>query len=188
MDMRILGLAITVVSVIAACAPNVDADSSVSGEYLIKAAYLYNFMKFIEWQSEAFAAELSPINLCILGADPFGAALQSIRDKTVRGRRIHIRHVNDVQEASGCHVLFISASEKGSLKQILAALKHSAILTVGEVERFAQQGGIINFILVENKIHFEINPEAAQQHGIKISSQVLRLAKIVSSESRRENE
>jgi hypothetical protein len=160
-----------------------NANPPASPEYLIKAAYLYNFTKFVEWPSEAFKDNLSPINLYILGTDPFGEALNSIRDKTVKGRRISIKHVNHIEEISECHILFISASEKENLRHILNTLKNSAILTVSEMEQFAQRGGIINFITVENRIHFEINPDASQHSGLKISSQLLKLAKIVIPES-----
>jgi hypothetical protein len=185
---RILGLAIITISVVVVYMPNVCAESSAPGEYLIKAAFLYNFTKFVEWPPEVFKDSLSPINLYILGADPFGEALNSIRDKTVKGRRLNIKHVNHIEEISGCHILFISASEKENLKHLLYSLRNSAILTVSETERFAQRGGTINFIMVGNKIHFEINPDAAQQSGLKISSQLLKLAKIVTSESRKERE
>jgi len=165
-----------------------QAEGPASAEYLIKAAFLYNFAKFVEWPSEAFKDNLSPINLYILGSDPFGEALTSIRDKTVKGRRLSIKRVNTPEEISGCHILFVSASEKGDLKHVLSVLKNLAILTVSDVEKFAQRGGVINFIVVDNKIHFEINPDAAQQSGLKISSQLLKLARIVSSESRKERE
>jgi hypothetical protein len=166
----------------------VNAEPGNSPEYLIKAAYLYNFMKFVEWPPEAFRDRLSPIDLYILGTDPFGEVLGSISDKVIKGRRLRIKHVNRVDQISGGHILFISASEKENLRHTLRAVRNSAILTVSEMNGFAQQGGIINFITVENKIQFEINPDAAQQSRLKIGSQLLRLAKIVAAESRRENE
>jgi len=181
---RILITMIFCLSVLTGGSSIVNANPPDSPEYLIKAAYLYNFTKFVEWPPEAFKDNLSPINLYILGADPFGVTLDSIKNRMVQGRRLNIKHVNHIEEISGCHILFISASEKENLRSILRALKNSTILTVSEIERFGQRGGIINFILVENKIHFEINPDAAQQSGLKISSQLLKLAKIVTPESR----
>jgi hypothetical protein len=180
---RILITMIFCLSVLTGGSSIVNANPPDSPEYL-KAAYLYNFTKFVEWPPEAFKDNLSPINLYILGADPFGVTLDSIKNRMVQGRRLNIKHVNHIEEISGCHILFISASEKENLRSILRALKNSTILTVSEIERFGQRGGIINFILVENKIHFEINPDAAQQSGLKISSQLLKLAKIVTPESR----
>jgi hypothetical protein len=185
---RVLVITLVSLSVLSGGNSIVNAEFHSSPEYLIKAAYLYNFMKFVEWPPEEFKDSLSPINLYILGTDPFGGALDSISDKMVKGRRLHIKHVNHVNEISGGHILFISASEKRNLRHTLRALKNSAILTVGEMDGFAQQGGVINFITVENRIQFEINPDAAQQSGLKISSQLLRLAKIVTAQSRGENE
>ncbi len=164
------------------------ADPTAAPEYLIKAAFLFNFTKFVEWPPEAFKDGSSPVNLCILGKDPFGEALRSIRDKTVKGRRLSVRYVSRSEEITGCHILFIGASEKENLRQIMGFLKGSPILTVSDTEKFVERGGIINFIMVENKIKFEINPDAAQQCGLKISSQLLKLAKIVTSESRKERE
>lgn len=166
----------------------VHAESQSSPEYLIKAVYMYNFMKFVEWPPEAFKDSLSPINLYILGTDPFGGTLNFINDKMVKGRRLHIKHVNHVNEISGGHILFISVSERENLRHTLRAVKNSAILTVSEIDGFAEQGGIINFITVENRIQFGINPDAAEQSGLKISSQLLRLARIVTVQSRGENE
>ena len=144
-------------------------------------------MKFVEWPPEAFRDRLSPVDLYILGTDPFGEVLGSISDKVIKGRRLRIKRVNRVDQISGGHILFISASEKENLRHTLRVVRNSAILTVSEMDGFAQQGGIINFITVENRIQFEINPDAAQQSHLKIGSQLLRLAKIVAAESRREN-
>jgi hypothetical protein len=158
------------------------------GEYEVKAAYLYHFAKFVDWPADAFKDDQSPICLSILGDDPFGSILNSIRDKTVRGRTLIIKRCRSIEQIHGCHILFISPSEKGNLKQILNVLKSSSILTVSETERFTQQGGMINFITVDNRIQFEINPAAAQRNRLKISSQLLKLARIVATESPKERE
>jgi len=165
-----------------------SAETKPSPEYLIKAAFLFNFTKFVEWPAESFKNDLSPFNLCILGADPFGPALDTIKDKTVKGRQLKIRRVNKVNDMEGCHILFISASEKENLKHILNFARNSNILTVSEIEGFAQLGGIINFIIIDKKVQFEINPDAAQHSKLKISSQLLKLAKIVTSEPKKEKE
>jgi hypothetical protein len=161
--------------------PNVSAESMQSKEYLIKAAFLYNFIKFVDWPSESFKNDAAPINLCVLGDDPFGEALDTIRNKRVKGRRLVIKRVQRVEQIEGVHLLFISASEKRRVKQILRSLTDAPVLTVSEMEGFGQQGGIINFITVDNKIQFEINSDEAQQHKLKISSQLLKLARIVRS-------
>jgi len=163
--------------------PNVSAESMQSKEYLIKAAFLYNFIKFVDWPSESFKNDAAPINLYVLGDDPFGEALDTIRGKRVKGRRLVIKQVRRVEQIEGAHLLFISTSEKGRVKQILKSLADAPVLTISEMEGFGQNGGIINFITVDNKIQFEINSEKAEQHKLRISSQLLKLARIVRSES-----
>lgn len=162
--------------------PGVSAESVQFKEYLIKAAFLYNFIKFVDWPSESFKDDAAPINLCVLGDDPFGEALDTIRDKRVKGRRLVIKRVRRVSQIEGAHLLFISTSEKGRVKQILKSLTDAPVLTISEMEGFGQKGGIINFITVDNKIQFEINSEKAQHHKLKISSQLLKLARIVRSD------
>jgi hypothetical protein len=155
------------------------ADSPPSREYLIKAAFLYNFAKFVEWPSAAFSADGAPFTLCILGQDSFGAALRTVRGKTVKSTKLTIRHVSSARKVEACHILFISKSEKPRLKPILASVKELHLLTVGEMASFAQTGGIINFFELNNKIRFEINVAAAKRAGLKISSKLLKLAKVV---------
>lgn len=167
---------------------NAQAQDSKPSEYGVKAAFLYNFAKFVDWPAESFRDDLAPISFCILGEDPFGPVLDLLKDKMVKGRKITIKRSKNMEDLKGCQILFISASEKGNLKQILNALRDSNVLTVGEIDRFANRGGIVNFIRVDNKIQFEINPEAAQRSKLKISSQLLRLARIVATEPPKENE
>lgn len=185
---RVFSLIIIAGYVAAGGLSNAWAESSSSHEYLIKAAFLYNFAKFVEWPAESFKDDLSPLNLYVLGEDPFGATLDSIKDKTIRGRKLAIKRCNKIEEVEGCHILFVSASEKGNLRHILNALRNSNVLTVSEIEGFARLGGIINFIITKKRIHFEINPDEAQRSKLKISSQLLKLAHIVTSESRKEKE
>lgn len=165
---------------------NASAESQRSREYLIKAAFLYNFAKFVEWPAEAFKDGLDTLYLGVLGVDPFGDALDSIKDKTVKGKKLVIKRFTKIDDLEKCHILFISASERGNLRNILQSLNNSSVLTVSEMEKFAQLGGIINLITIENNIHFEINPDAAERAKLKISSHLLKLAKIVTSGSQRE--
>ena len=155
------------------------AEDSAPQEYKVKAAFLYNFTLFVEWPAEAFTGNDSPLTVCILGKSPFGDALDSLRGKTVKKRKLVIRQINRVEEMGNCHVLFVSTSEKMHLPNILAAVKNQNVLTVSDMDRFAQAGGIINFITLEDKVRFEINLKAAQQSRIKISSQLLKLARDV---------
>ncbi|HWR89288.1 MAG TPA: YfiR family protein [Dissulfurispiraceae bacterium] len=153
---------------------------TITDEYRIKAAFLYNFAKFVEWPAGAFKDSRSPLVICILGRDPFGAALDEIRDKTVGGRAIVLKHIKDAGEAENCHILFISESERESVAQHVArGVRNRAILSVGDTRGYAQKGVVINMIIVNSKVGFEINIDAAQRAGLMIHSQLLKLAKII---------
>jgi hypothetical protein len=155
------------------------ADSQASREYQIKAAFLYNFAKFVDWPPEAFKDDSSPFVIGILGTDPFGEALDSLKDKPVRSRRLVIRRLARVEEIEGSHMLYVSSSARQYLRSVLDGLRNSPTLTVSELDGFAQQGGMIGFITVDNKIHFDINQGVAGRHRLKISSQLLKLARTV---------
>jgi hypothetical protein len=151
----------------------------VASESDVKAAFLYNFTKFVEWPSAAFADARSPLKICVLGEDPFGKTLRALMDEEVGGRPLSLLRLDNLSNPAACHVLFISRSEKKRLPQILAALGETPVLTVGDTPEFLEQGGIINFILEGSKVRFEINQEAAERVGIKISSKLLALARNV---------
>jgi len=145
-------------------------------EYQIKAAFIYNFIKFIEWPDEN---TFNTFNVCILGKDPFGRAMDILKEKKVKNAKINVLRINSLEKAEKCQVVFISPSEKNSLKKILDSLKIKPILTISEVPDFIKKEGIINFIIIKNKIRFEINEKASREAGLKISSKLLRLAKRV---------
>ncbi len=157
----------------------VTQGESSSPEYLVKAAFLYNFAKFVEWPAEAFVDDQTSITLCILGKDPFGDALDTIKNKIIRGRKLVIKRLRESKELEKCHILFISQSEKQDLAKVFETIKDWHVLTIGDMENFAQRGGIINLITVKNKIYFEINIDVAQHSDLKISSQLLKLATII---------
>ncbi len=148
-------------------------------EYHIKAAFLLNFAKFMEWPSHIFSDTSSTLTLCILGKDPFDKTLKTIEDKIVKGRRLVIKNASCVEDIKECHILFVSTSEEKNLSEILTKIKDMPILTVAETKNFCQSGGIVNFILAKNKVRFEINVDAAKRTGIKISSKLLKLSKII---------
>ena len=149
-------------------------------EYSLKAAYLYNFAQFIEWPDDSFTSADAPIVIGVLGEDPFGGALdQAVKNKTAHGRSFEIRRSKQMGELRACHVLFISASEARRLPEILTAVPQKGVLTVSDVDRFAEQGGIINFYMENNKVRFKINLSAAGRAGMKIRSQLLRLGTII---------
>lgn len=153
----------------------------------VKAVFLYNFAKFVEWPAEAFSTADAPLVLGILGPDPVGtAAMQSLADKKVNGRPLEVRLLSSIEGAKGCHILFISAAEQSRLARLLDSLRGSSILTVSDIKRFAEQGGSIGLTTVEQKIRFEINVEAAREAGLVVSSQLLTLATAIHRSSRKD--
>ena len=157
-----------------------QASAQQIGEYQVKAAFLYNFTKFVDWPPQPGNPGQEPFVICVFGDDPFRNGLESIvQGKSVNGQVLEVRYIKRVEDAQGCKIAFISSSEKGHLRTILNALRGSGVLTVGDTEGFARMGGVINFTLVDNHVHIEINPEAAKVQKLKISSRLLRLAQIV---------
>lgn len=145
-------------------------------EYEVKAAFIYNFAKFVEWPADTSDDNMT---LCILGQDPFGSALDNINGKTVCGKTLMVKHINSVQNLDNADMLFISSSEKEHLGQLIEVVGDLSILTIADTEGYAEQGVIINFYLERKKVRFEINVEAAERSGLKLSSKLLNLAKIV---------
>lgn len=151
-----------------------------AAEYQVKAAFLYNFAKFVEWPAKAFAGPGDSFVIGVLGEDPFGAVLEeTVRGKSVHEKPLVVKRFARVQDAVNSHVLFISSSEEGRLSQIVASLGHAPILTVGEMDRFAEQGGLIGLRVDAEKVRFDINLDAAQRTGLTMSSQLLKLARVV---------
>jgi YfiR/HmsC-like len=149
-------------------------------EYQVKAALLFNFIKFVEWPADAFSDDGAPIVVGVVGNDPFGRALdQAVNGKSIRGRQVITRRLRWDQDLRACHLLFISPSERKRLPQILAGLRGASVLTLSDINQSNQPGGIINFILEADKVRFEINASMAEQARLKISSKLLALAKTV---------
>lgn len=149
-------------------------------EYRVKAAFLYQFFKFVEWPSQAFHATNQTICIGVVDGGPMANALQSVEGKEAKGRRVVIKRFKEPEELEFCHILFISSGMEDRMGEILDRLKGTSTLTVSDIDGFARRGGMINFITVENKIQFEINVEAAERAKLQISSHLLRLARIVS--------
>ncbi|MFC1591852.1 YfiR family protein [Thermodesulfobacteriota bacterium] len=148
-------------------------------EYDLKATFLYKLVKFIEWPEAAFNDTEGSFVICILGEDPFGEMIERYRGREVFGRMLVIRRVKELSDKIKYHVLFISLSEREKLSSILKTVKESPVLTVGDTEGFCRQGGIVNFVLKNNRISFETNVKAADRAGLKIRSKLLRLSTIV---------
>jgi hypothetical protein len=146
-------------------------------EYQIKAAFLFNFAKFVEWPPGAFPETNSPIVVGVLGNNVFGDELEkTIRDKTINNHPFQFLEVTSAAEATHCHILFISPSEKDNLRKIVDNLHNASVLTVSETDGFIPAGGMINFLIVNSKIRFQINDKAARNARLRISSKLLSLA------------
>jgi hypothetical protein len=153
------------------------AQDTVSKEYQIKAAYLYNFAKFVEWPPQSFTNQLAPLVIGVFDPNPFGSELQTIAvSHQINGRAIVIKPVANAAQAAGVHLLFIGATEDDRVAATLVALNGTGVLTVGESDRFAAAGGIIRFVRSDDKVRFQINAAAAEHQGLKISAQLLKLA------------
>jgi hypothetical protein len=149
-------------------------------EYPLKLAFLYNFTKFVEWPSDSFRDPDAPLAICVVGNDPFSPDLEAeLRTRAVGSHPVEVRTLRSNDALSVCHMVFVPATEKNQAARILNSLKGSSTLTVGETEGFAGLGGIINLTIEQDKLHFEVNPLAAERAGLKISSKLLSMAKIV---------
>jgi hypothetical protein len=161
------------------------AQTKSANEYQVKAAFLYNFVKFVDWPPTAFSDAKQPLDICVYGHDPFGAALEdALLGKAVGERRVGLGRAMQFQDLAGCHVVFVSASAHESATDLANRLKGRAVLLVGESDGFAASGGTIQFTFEDNRVHFVINPDAADRAGLKISSKLLALAKIVHDPNR----
>ena len=145
-------------------------------EYQVKAAYLYNFGKFVEWPTRGTTSE-SSFNICVLGQDPFGSTFGStLGGENIKGKSVLLKRIPNAQEAVGCHILFISSSEEPRLKEILAALDKTSVLTVSDMPQFTRRGGMIQFVIDANRVRFEVNLTSAERTGLTVSSQLLKVA------------
>jgi hypothetical protein len=153
---------------------------ALPAEYQVKALFLFNFTRFVEWPPSAFPEPGSPIIIGVLGADPFGDDLDEVvRGEKLDGRPLLIRRFRRVQDVGDCQVLFVSASEASRLPQILSALKGRSILTVGDSADFARNGGMIHLMNNKNRIQLRINLAATEAAGLTLSSNLLRPAEII---------
>jgi len=153
-------------------------------EYELKAAFIYQIARFVEWPSTgALVNAGAPLRLCVLGGNPFGRALELIRGKPVNERGMEVSLLDMNADTRKCAMLFIAAPAEKHLERIVALSRGTGMLTIGDTEGFAQRGVMINFLSEDSKIRFEINPEASRRAGLKISSQLLKLARIIQEEA-----
>lgn len=154
-------------------------------EYQVKAAYLFNFLKFVEWPADSFGDPLAPMVIGVVGDDPFGSSLpELVIGKTVQGRDLVLRKYRAGDDLRGAHLLFISASERKQLPQILSSVRGSSVLTVADTEGFLEAGGMIQFLNANEQIHFAINVDALKGSRLKLSSKLLNLAKAVTGKAK----
>ena len=159
------------------------ADNRPGPEYEIKAAFLFNFAKFVEWPG---LNESTTFNVCLVGEDPFGGHLESaFLGKSVHNLPVVIRRLgSQFAEARSCQIVFVSTSERRRFKDVLSNLAGASVLTVSDCPSFPAAGGVVNFYLDDNRIRFEISPENAEKGRLRISSQLLRLARLVRDNGR----
>jgi hypothetical protein len=163
-----------------AASPAPMAGDSPSLECQVKAAFIYNFAKFVEWPDDAGSAGGAPLTLGVLGEDSLADALDGmVRGKKVGDRILQVRKFKSLESLEPCQVLFIAPSEEARLPKILARIRQAPILTVGEGRRFGQEGGMVRFLMEDHKLHFEIRIDLAERAGLKISSKLLALAKVI---------
>lgn len=167
-------------SLLLLCATTAHAEDQTS-EYKVKAAYLYNFTKFVSWPDTTLPGDTQTINICVLGKNPFGSLLEPITHMKTQDRTITIETIEDIRalEKKSCQILFISASEQGVAAELLRKTGKMPILTVSDMDGFAQHDGIIGFVVKEGKIRLEINLRAARKVGLTISAKLLEIATII---------
>jgi hypothetical protein len=153
-------------------------ETSVEKEYAVKAAFIYNIAKFVEWPKESMNKS-ETLNVCVWGDNPFGSSLKALEGKDVQGKKFVIKNAKTVEDINHCQIVFVGKSEQKNLSKILTILNGRSVLTVGDTEDFAHRGGIVNFYLENEMIRFEINLDAVKRAGLNISSKLLKLARIV---------
>jgi hypothetical protein len=161
------------------CAPSSTPDEA-SGEYQVKAAFMFHFAQFVEWPADAFPSATSPLKYCTIGEDPFQGALdETLKNKSVGNRPLLVQHLTGLEQIAGCQILFIASREKKQFGAALSKAGGHPVLSVGETEHFTRDGGMIGLFVEDNKVRFDINVEAAERSKLKISSKLLLLAKNV---------
>jgi hypothetical protein len=157
--------------------PGMQAQNAKPSEYDVKAAYLFNFSRFVEWPAKTAETANDSFAICVLGRDPFGTALNTtVARETVAGKNVVAKQILSPQDADHCRVLFISSSEDRRLKQILDVLGTASILTVSDLPRFTERGGMVQFVLAENRVRFEVNSAITERAGLTLSSELLKVA------------
>jgi hypothetical protein len=145
-------------------------------EYQLKAAFIYRFAQFTEWPASALARS-EKLVLCVLGEDPFGNSLHGIEGNTVHERPLSIRYLSDPQQIGECHIAFLGPMKAETANVAIKRSRQYGVLSVSDAAGFAAAGGMIQFVIVNNRVQFEINAAAAERGGLRLSSHLLKLAR-----------
>jgi len=151
--------------------------ATAASEYQVKAAFLFQFSHFVQWPAEAFESLDAPLVICVLGANPFGSALQEITaDEWAYTHPLVVKHPSGIAELAGCHIVFVGNGEPGMSRQALGHLSGKSVLTVGDGADFSRNGGIIGLVTVDGKVRVQVNRSSALAAQLKISAKLLRVA------------
>lgn len=173
---------LTALALLAAAPLPLRSQPLAAPEYQLKAAFLFNFMQFVQWPAAAFAGGASPMVIAVLGEDPFGEQLDElVRGEKIRGRPIVVRRHARIEDVGQCQLLYINESNQRKLKAILAQLAQQPILTVSDAPDFTRHGGMINFVTQDNRVRLLINVNAATAAQLTLSSKLLRPAQIITA-------
>ena len=180
----VLSLRPLLIAVAAACAflaiPVLHAQNPRPTDYQVKATYLYNFGRFIEWPGKVAAAQGGSFTVCVLGQDPFGPSLDAtLAGETIGGKTVVAKRISSAEESGNCQILFLSLTDDSRLNKVIADLDKKAVLTVSDMSQFVKRGGMIQFVLEGKKVRFEVNLTATQHAGLTLSSELLKVATAV---------
>jgi len=181
-------LLLTIGAALAFCATTAVAESKTYPEHEVKAAFMYNFLKFTDWPEEKVPDGNEAVNIFVVGDYPECKTFRDIQEKSQEGNPVRVQifksyeQMSDPNVLKDCHLLFICKNEKKYVGEILELVKDNNVLTVGEYEGFLEAGGIINFVEYREKLRFEVNMPAASEANLKLRSKLLKLAKRVITE------
>lgn len=165
--------------------PVLQAQQPKVSEYQVKAVYLYNFGRFVQWPPNVTANNDSTFTICVLGQDPFGPILDAtFAGDSIDGKPVVTRRLSKPQEAADCRILFINSTERKHLQEILVALDEKAILTVSDMPDFSRQGGMIQFVFDGERVRFEVNLASTKNARLTLSSELLKVARTVITNDR----
>jgi hypothetical protein len=171
---------VVIVMLILLYVPMLRSQQPKVSEYQVMATYLYNFGRFVQWPTTLTVAKGDSFPICVIGQDPFGPVLDAIlTGEIIDGKAVVAKRVLKPQDALSCRILFISSSEESRLKEVLEALDKSEILTVSDMPEFSRRGGMIQFVLKEGRVRFEINLASAEAARLILSADLLKVAAVV---------